>query len=150
MCPVRHRNEEKNTFYQTFWKCLTNKTTLTFFGDNFDENDPKKLWCQIVQFIMSVPYCPCAKLCVFLSWCQIVCLLSWWLIVLFYYIDAKFSGCQIVLRQIICCQVVLPPLWLSIIDDFIQVFSICQESSLFISFGMSQVTTSGFVCRGYC
>ena len=61
MCPVRHRNEEKGYFLLDFLKYLTNKTTVTFFKENY----LKKLRYQIVRFIILVPNCPGAKLSVF-------------------------------------------------------------------------------------
>ena len=61
MCPVGHRNEEKNYFLLDFLKVFGKH----LFSENFNKNYCKKLWCQIVRFIRVVPNCPGTKLSVF-------------------------------------------------------------------------------------
>ena len=79
------------------------------FDDNFDENYPKKLQCQIVRFIMLVPNYPGANLSVFT---MLVPNCS------FHYLGAKFSFCLLVAKISVFtilesrCQIVLPPKWL--------------------------------------
>ena len=80
MCTVRHRNEEKDYFSLDVLNYLTNKTTLTFFNENY----PKKLRYQIFCFIMLVPNCPGAKLSV-LTMLVPNCPFS--------FLDAKLSVC---------------------------------------------------------
>ena len=80
MCTVRHRNEEKDYSSLDVLKYLTNKTTLTFFNENY----PKKLRYQIVRFIMLVPNCPGAKLSI-LTMLVPNCPFS--------FLDAKLSVC---------------------------------------------------------
>ena len=109
MCTVRHRNEKKDYFSLDVLNYLTNKTTLTFFNENY----PKKLRYQIFCFIMLVPNCPGAKLSVLtmlvpncpfsflddrlLAFLVPKCpfLLSW----------CKLSGCQIVLLPFVTVRI---------------------------------------------
>ena len=55
----------KKLHFMDILKVFGNKTMPTYFGDNFDENDPKKLRFHIVRFKMLVPNCPGAILSVF-------------------------------------------------------------------------------------
>ena len=91
----------KITFYWNYWKCLTNKMSPTFFGDNFVENYKRKTAVKKIPFL--------------LCWCQIVhfnyvgAKLSVFTLFVANCLGAKLSGCQIVR-----CEIVLPSwTWLS-------------------------------------